>query len=898
MRLHRIYLRNYRGVEESTVEFATTGVTIVEGPNEIGKTSIADAFSLLLDVKHDSQKQDVKDVKPVHADVAPYVEAEFTTGPYRLVYAKQWLRQSSAELTVLEPVRESLTGLPAHERVLQILAETVDMTLFRALRYQQGERITQALLSTSRSLAAALDAAAGGEALAGSETDDDLWTRVEDERAKYVYANGKKIAAREKKDEELKAKRAAAATLAAELLALEESAERHRTMGLELTENARDQEEQGKALEELRAAAERVGKARDKVERLAAARQAAEGIAREAAMAATERERLATAVADAERELADLVRAAEQDAPGLTAAREAHAAALAARDQARADRERAEQAGRLADADFEHFREALELEQLTERLTRVVAAEATIDEANRFLEACALDEAGLAAIEDAMLEAAVAHARAGEGGTAVTVEALAPVRIALGGERVELAAGERLQRTVTGDAVLDVGDMARITVAGQAEGVVLGRRAEEATGRLGALYAAAGIDGTAEDALARAKALVRRRQVEEAALASARTALGESLRDLTRSEIEGKVARGQERVATYVAARAAAPPFPTDREAAKDAQAATAAVLDAARRAEQLRQVALDEADAAARAVHDSAQERTVRIQLATAARDTAEQVLRDAAAAVPGEELASALAAASAAARSAAEAHEAAVRELASADPGSTEALLRNTEDRLARLRDDHQRLLIGREKIKAVLDDRGQAGLADQLDARQSEVLRLEREIALTDGRAAAAELLHQRLAARRDEARRAYVAPFKAQLDSFARLVFGKTASVEVDHVTLEIASRTLEGHTVPYESLSGGAREQLSVLSRLACAALVSPAGGPGGGSGDAGGVPVIFDDALGYSDPGRLARLGAAFNVAGDRCQVIVLTCMPDRYAHIGSAKVVRLEEGG
>ena len=80
----------------------------------------------------------------------------------------------------------------------------------------------------------------------------------------------------------------------------------------------------------------------------------------------------------------------------------------------------------------------------------------------------------------------------------------------------------------------------------------------------------------------------------------------------------------------------------------------------------------------------------------------------------------------------------------------------------------------------------------------------------------------------------------------------------------------------------------------MLSRLACAALVSPPDAQGAGAGDTGGVPVIFDDALGYSDPTRLARLGAAFNVAGDRCQVIVLTCVPDRYAHIGSAQVVRL----
>lgn len=52
--------------------------------------------------------------------------------------------------------------------------------------------------------------------------------------------------------------------------------------------------------------------------------------------------------------------------------------------------------------------------------------------------------------------------------------------------------------------------------------------------------------------------------------------------------------------------------------------------------------------------------------------------------------------------------------------------------------------------------------------------------------------------------------------------------------------------------------------------------------------------MILDDALGWSDPSRLQRMGAAINAAGSDCQVIILTCTPGRYAHIGNATVVRL----
>ena len=54
------------------------------------------------------------------------------------------------------------------------------------------------------------------------------------------------------------------------------------------------------------------------------------------------------------------------------------------------------------------------------------------------------------------------------------------------------------------------------------------------------------------------------------------------------------------------------------------------------------------------------------------------------------------------------------------------------------------------------------------------------------------------------------------------------------------------------------------------------------------------VPVVIDDALGFSDPGRLARIGAVFNTVGGHGQVILLTCTPGRYDGIADAHVIEL----
>ena len=120
-------------------------------------------------------------------------------------------------------------------------------------------------------------------------------------------------------------------------------------------------------------------------------------------------------------------------------------------------------------------------------------------------------------------------------------------------------------------------------------------------------------------------------------------------------------------------------------------------------------------------------------------------------------------------------------------------------------------------------------------------------------------------------------------KVEKTSLGKVVFGPSLSLEVGE-DLRVRSRTLDGRTVPYESLSIGAREQLGVLTRLACAILVA---------GD-GGVPVMLDDTLGFSDPRRLEAMGAVLSIAGKSCQVIVLTCYPERYRHVGGARTVAL----
>ena len=83
----------------------------------------------------------------------------------------------------------------------------------------------------------------------------------------------------------------------------------------------------------------------------------------------------------------------------------------------------------------------------------------------------------------------------------------------------------------------------------------------------------------------------------------------------------------------------------------------------------------------------------------------------------------------------------------------------------------------------------------------------------------------------------------------------------------------SSRNCE--TVTFDALSGGAKEQLSILTRFAIAQLVSSEP-----------VPVVIDDALGSTDAHRLELMSTLFSQVGRENQVLVFTCMPQRYSRV------------
>lgn len=99
-----------------------------------------------------------------------------------------------------------------------------------------------------------------------------------------------------------------------------------------------------------------------------------------------------------------------------------------------------------------------------------------------------------------------------------------------------------------------------------------------------------------------------------------------------------------------------------------------------------------------------------------------------------------------------------------------------------------------------------------------------------------------------------------------------------SIVFDENTLLPQTVRRNGQDEDVDRLSGGMREQLSVLTRLAFARLLARDGRP---------TPVILDDALVYSDDDRIERMFDALHRQSHDQQILVFSCRQRAFAKLG-----------
>ncbi len=869
MILHRLRLNNFRGVADREIAFPDQGVVVVCGANEVGKSSMLEALDLLLTYRDRSTHRDVKAVKPANADVGSLVEAEITTGPYRFVYRKRFHKKAGTELEIIEPKREQLSGDEAHDRVQSMLSETLDTKLWDAQRVLQSASTDAVNLSGSDSLARALDAAAG-ETDAGPSGDDSLLIDlIDDEYLKYFTATGRPTGAWKSATDRVTAAEAEVARWRLAVEEVDERVTRHATLTSAL--HTLD-ESLAPAAERLTAAS----KAHDAIIELGEQVRQARQVAATAAAASTnsalangQRQQL---VADDERRTGTLVGLQTQLAEAEQQETDAQQAAEAAAQQA-------EQAAAGLDAAQQRFdaaRAAAEACVAREEADRLAARVASIDEVENELAqlagqlaAITLTGTMLAGIEQHW--AAVQRIEAQLQADAATIEFTAPadLDITVDGQTRTLAAGQGWTQPASAAVIVEVPGVLSVRIDPGASAVKLQADLDAAQQLLDHELEAAGV---LDVAAARALDARRRTLTESSTTAAAK------LEGLCAGE-DGKVVRT--RLAELRAA--ASDGEQTDAETAAAELTAASDALRTTRLEAEARQKAATEATAAH--TKKSTEATVLRDRLATAGTESTavREQLATLRSAITDETVAAQAAAAAEEHRKADEAVTALAERYAAADPAAVEAELSAASSAVEAITGERDATKFELHTLTAELGVIGSEGRQGQLDDAQAELERARAEHTRIQERATAAQLLRGTMIRHRDNTRQRYVQPYRAELERLGRTVFGPSFEVDVDK-ELTIQTRTLDGCTVPYESLSGGAKEQLGILARLAGAALVAKEDT----------VPVVIDDALGFTDPERLTKMGAVFDSVGSHGQVIVLTCTPTRYLGVENAHVIEL----
>jgi DNA repair exonuclease SbcCD ATPase subunit len=867
--LHRLRLNNFRGVGDREVSFPDQGVVVVCGPNEIGKSSMLEALDLLLTYRDRSGHRDVKAVKPAHADVGAEVEAEISTGPYRFVYRKRFHKKAKTELEIIEPRREQLSADDAHERVEAMLAATLDTKLWEAQRVLQSASTNAVNLTGSDALSRALDAAAGETDAAPAGDESLLIDRVDAEYLKYFTGTGRPTGVWKSAIERVKTAEVEVDRWLLSVEEVDERVSRHE----DLIATLRDLEESltpvNGRLAEARKVHEALAELREQLRQARLVAAAAAATSSNSTAAYGQRQQL---VDDGKRRGETLL--ALQTT--LAEAVQQEALATETAEVARAATEKSAAALVAAQDRFDAAKTAAEACVAREAADKLAARVASIDEIGKQLAriageltAITLTETVMAGIEQQWSAVQRVAAQLQADAASVEFTASADLDITVDGRPRTLTAGQSWTQPASAAVIVDVPGVLSVRIDPGASAAKLRADLDAAQQLLDHELTLAGVDGVeAARALnAQRRALSDSRATHAAKLegllaGEAGAALHTQLAALRAAAAVGDQIDPEAAAAELTAAGEALAKARAEAAEHQKAATAAAAVLSAKSTGATVAQERLKTADAEFVSVRDQ----LAMLRAAVSDELVAAQATSDADAKRTADEVVAGLA-----------------ERYGAADPAAVDAELADALESVESITGQRDDSKLELHTLAAELGVIGSEGRQGRLDEAQAELERARAEYARVQERAQSAELLRTTMIRHRDNTRQRYVQPYRAELERLGREVFGPSFEVDVD-TELSIQTRTLDGCTVPYDSLSGGAKEQLGILARLAGAALVAKEDT----------VPVIIDDALGFSDPDRLDRMSGVLNTVGDRGQVIVLTCTPGRYDGVADAEVIEL----
>jgi hypothetical protein len=631
-------------------------------------------------------------------------------------------------------------------------------------------------------------------------------------------------------------------------------------------------------LTRARAAAQAVATLSAKLDQANVVADAAKSTHTASLAALTERRRSRADIDERTAAIAGLQAASDEAADDLATAAEVQVAANNAAVQARSALEAGQARVDAARNAVQRLADRDEVDRLTVRIRKFEANQRDLDSVQRDLASITLTGPLMQAIEDAAGAVGRATAAVEQASAHIELLAAADLEVRIGGEPVTLRPGDTWSSAVSGPTGVDVAGVLSVRVTPGAPAATTAAALDAARSTLTAALQQAG----AAD-VAAAHALDERRR----SLLNTGERLRSILDVLTAEggvdELRSQLSALQAGLPTEDGLWDPATGAPQELAVLRaERDAATAAHQQAVRDCETHRKVAEEAAKLLAERGMRAARAKE-KLQAARAERAAAGQRLAVHRGTVGDDELA-VKAEADAEVSTRAQALVSRIGdELAGHHPDAVATALGEAERDTAGVLARHDHAAEALREVATQLKVYGTEGRKGRLDAAETERERAEGEFRRVQRRARAAQLLRTVMGRHRDAIRLRYVDPFRGEVERLGCIVFGESFEVDVDS-ELRIGHRTLSGRTVPYESLSGGAKEQLGIVARLAGAALVAKEDS----------VPVVIDDALGFTDPQRLTKMAEVFDAVASDGQVIILTCSPQRYEGVRCVQHIEL----
>ena len=213
--------------------------------------------------------------------------------------------------------------------------------------------------------------------------------------------------------------------------------------------------------------------------------------------------------------------------------------------------------------------------------------------------------------------------------------------------------------------------------------------------------------------------------------------------------------------------------------------------------------------------------------------------------------------------------------------DLATIEARLTRAKGAIDQARTAEQKAREELASLNATITALAEEGIEERLSTLTDQRAEAEARAARYEKEARGLTRLRRALDEARTNARDAYFGPVLRELQPLLAILH-PGAELTIDDQSLLPAILTRNGQAEALEILSGGTREQVAILTRLAFARLFAASGRS---------VPIILDDALVHSDDDRIeAMFDALHRIARDQ-QILVLTCRQRAFAALGGERV-------